>query len=85
MRIECPYCGNRDVSEYSYLGDAMLAERPMGDDPANFTDYVYLRDNPAGPQRELWYHASGCRSWLQVTRDTRTHVISSVTLKAPHA
>ena len=41
-------------------------------------DYVYLRDNPAGTIRELWYHASGCRSWLVVTRDTRTHAIESV-------
>jgi hypothetical protein len=24
-------------------------------------DYVYLRDNPAGPHRELWQHVSGCR------------------------
>ena len=39
-------------------------------------DYVYLRDNPAGPHRELWYHAGGCRAWLIVGRDTRTHAIS---------
>ena len=35
-------------------------------------DYVYLRDNPAGAHRELWYHGAGCRAWLVVTRDTRT-------------
>ena len=29
-------------------------------------NYVYLRDNPAGPTRELWYHAAGCRAWLVV-------------------
>jgi len=36
---------------------------------------IYLRDNPAGPNDELWYHASGCRSWLRVTRHTQTHEI----------
>ena len=41
-------------------------------------DYVYLRDNPAGPHRELWQHVSGCRAWLVVTRDTRTHEILRV-------
>ena len=41
-----------------------------------FTDYVYLRDNPAGSFREYWYHAQGCRRWLIVERDTRTHEIS---------
>ncbi len=40
------------------------------------TDYVYLRDNPAGAHRELWYHGAGCRSWLVVARDTRTHQIA---------
>ena len=41
-------------------------------------DYVYLRDNPAGRHRDLWYHGSGCRTWLVVTRDTRTHEIFGV-------
>ncbi len=43
---------------------------------AQWHDYVYLRDNPAGPHRELWQHVSGCRAWLVVTRDTRTHEIA---------
>jgi methylglutamate dehydrogenase subunit B len=37
---------------------------------------VYLRDNPAGVNRELWQHVRGCRRWLVVTRDTRSHAIS---------
>jgi sarcosine oxidase subunit delta len=60
-------------------GDAAL-RRPQADAPdAAFHDYVYLRDNPAGPYRELWFHAAGCHSWLIVERDTRTHEIRSVT------
>ena len=79
MRIECPCCGCRDSSEFSYLGDAGKV-RPEGlDAPVEaMLDYVYLRDNPAGALRELWYHGLGCRSWLVVDRDTRTHAISRV-------
>ena len=77
MRIPCPYCGPRDAHEFAYLGDGTLT-RP---DPAapdageRFFDYVYLRDNPAGAHTELWFHASGCRQWLKVGRDTLTHAI----------
>ena len=39
---------------------------------------LYLRDNRAGAHRELWYHGSGCRCWLVVSRDTRDHAITAV-------
>ena len=81
MRITCPFCGERDAEEFSILGDA-APPRPdpaAPDAEARFFEYVYLRDNPAGPHREFWYHSAGCHSWLVVTRDTRTHTIESVT------
>jgi methylglutamate dehydrogenase subunit B len=84
MRIACPHCGARDMREFTYLGDAAVA-RPdpsVPDALERFTEYVYFRDNPAGPHRELWYHASGCQAWLVVTRDTRTHEILSVESRA---
>jgi heterotetrameric sarcosine oxidase delta subunit len=82
MRITCPYCGPRDVAEFTYLGDGTL-RRPDPAAPgaaAAFHDYVYLRDNPAGRHTELWYHAGGCRSWLRAVRDTRTHAFESAAL-----
>ena len=54
MRIPCPYCGERDVHEFVYRGDAAPV-RPTSDE--GFYDYVYLRDNFAGAMREHWYHA----------------------------
>jgi len=83
MIINHPLLGPRDANEFVYLGDASLINRPNWQD-ANaaelFHDYVYLRDNPAGEHRELWYHEQGDRSWLIVTRNTLTHEISKVEL-----
>jgi methylglutamate dehydrogenase subunit B len=80
MRIRCPHCGDRDSREFVYLGDA-APTRPNPNAPdalEQFTTYVYLRDNPAGPHREFWYHAAGCQAWLVVTRNTATHDILAV-------
>ena len=78
MLIPHPLLGLRDSSEFTYLGDASLIDRPdwrAEGAVARFHDYLYLRDNPAGPHRELWFHEQGDRSWLVVTRDTTTHEI----------
>ena len=72
MRIPCPFCGDRDAAEFVYRGDASPV-RPADDE--GVYDYVYLRENPVGPLREHWYHAQGCRQWLVVVRDTRSHEI----------
>jgi sarcosine oxidase subunit delta len=77
MRIPCPFCGERDLAEFVYYGDANYRRPAAGTDSAarEFYDALYLRVNPAGPHAEWWYHASGCRSWLKVTRNTLTHEI----------
>ncbi|MET0599726.1 MAG: sarcosine oxidase subunit delta [Mesorhizobium sp.] len=84
MRITCPFCGERDLGEFTYLGDA-APQRPLGASGVPgpeleeaFYDYVYLRDNPAGLLREHWYHGGGCRAWLIATRDTRSHAFQAV-------
>ena len=83
MIINHPLLGPRDSVEFVYLGDASLMNRP-DPDPENpdraqaFYEYGYLRDNPAGAHREIWFHEGGDRSCLVVTRDTTTHEITSV-------
>ncbi|MFK7869374.1 MAG: sarcosine oxidase subunit delta [Roseobacter sp.] len=81
MIINHPLLGPRDAAEFTYLGDARLLDRPDGmatGAAEAFFDYQYIRDNPAGEHRELWYHEAGDRSWLVVTRNTVTHEISKV-------
>ena len=57
------------------------ATRPQAEDVVKkFSEYMYLRDNPAGKHREIWYHEQGDRSWLVVTRNTLTHEITEVEL-----
>ncbi|XSG83037.1 MAG: sarcosine oxidase subunit delta [Methyloligella sp. ZOD6] len=83
MIIDHPLLGPRDSAEFVYLGDASLIERPdwQAENAQDaFHDYLYLRDNPAGEHRELWFHEQGDRSWLVVTRNTITHEITKVEL-----
>ncbi len=82
MRIKCPVCGERPLEEYAYRGDAKVQRpRTHAPDQANaWHDYVYLRDNPKGRQKEHWRHSGGCGAWLVVDRDTYTHEIFSVRL-----
>ena len=74
MRIKCPLCGERDVREFHYRGSAKLMDRPTTDaGQAAFHEYVYARQNPAGNNRELWFHEMGCRSGVVAERNMSTH------------
>lgn len=79
MIINCPYCGPRDLSEFTYQGDAArIRPDPASTDRAAWDAWVYDRANPAGRHQEYWQHSGGCRAHLKVTRDTLTHVVAAV-------
>ncbi len=81
FQITCPFCGNRDHSEFQYGGDAARTCPGQNDtDMDTWSDYVFMRDNPVGPHTEYWQHVRGCRSWLVVSRHTASHEITNVTL-----
>ena len=85
MLITCPYCGPRDLSEYSYQGDGLRTRPdPVSTDQQAWNAYVYDRLNPAGEHTEIWQHSGGCRAHLSVTRSTLTHAISSVRFAWEH-
>ncbi len=78
--IECPWCGPRDESEFGYGGEAHI-QRPA--DPSALSDeawadYLFMRKNTRGRHLEQWSHASGCRRWFNLQRDTVTNEIVSV-------
>ena len=83
MRIPCPLCGSRDRREFSVMGAQDYLHRPAPDAPPEAWDnHLHLRDNPAGPTQELWYHEAGCGAWLVIDRNTVTHEIAAVALVA---
>jgi methylglutamate dehydrogenase subunit B len=80
MLIGCPHCGTRPLDEFTFMGDA-TPQRPQSSNPESMEQwfaYVYQRDNPNGRLKEYAHHSGGCRSWLVVTRDTRTHEVFEV-------
>ena len=82
MRIPCPYCGERGTRASSPISATRLSIAPIRaaatprrpPSRAGSTTSTCATTPPA-PHRELWYHGHGCRAWLVVTRDTRTHAI----------
>jgi sarcosine oxidase subunit delta len=75
MRLNCPYCGSRDIREFSYRGAAELSRPGTGASADEWESFLHLRDNPAGPTRELWHHGGGCSAWVVVERNTQTHEV----------
>ena len=74
MRIPLPVCGERDIQEFSCLGDATRRRPDPEAGEAAFADYVYLRDNPAGRHREFVVsrrRLPGLAGGGGVTRDTK--------------
>jgi sarcosine oxidase subunit delta len=80
MRINCPFCGERDRREFYYKGSDDYLSRPEEGDQEGLHAYLHLRDNPTGVTRDLWQHEAGCAAWLVVARNVTTHEILSVEL-----
>lgn len=90
MRINCPYCGPRDETEFTCGGEAHI-QRPRSParcSDAEWGDYLFTRRNPRGVHHERWCHTYGCGQWFHLARHTVTHAIERVYSMAevpPHA
>jgi sarcosine oxidase, subunit delta len=79
LKINCPHCGERNETEFSYGGEADIV-RPK--DPDTLSDeewahYVFFKKNTMGELKELWHHADGCRTWFSLTRNTLTNEVQA--------
>ena len=84
MHIPCPICGERDVGEFTYGGDATVTRPPMSEtDPAVWNQFVYDRENPRGEHLEFWQHTGGCRAWFKLRRNVLTHQVGESELLGP--
>ena len=78
IRIKCPYCGERDHSEFTYGGDGSIVYPSLDAPTEEWVSAIFFRENIYGLQTETWHHTNGCRLWLKVKRSTITHEIYSI-------
>lgn len=74
LLVPCPWCGPRPENEFCYSGQAHLARPadPAAVSNADWSAYLYLRDNPKGRHTERWRHQHGCGRFFNCVRDTVT-------------
>jgi len=77
FQIECPNCGTRGVWEFHYGGAAGKSRPPLSAEAAEWTDYIYNKENLRGVQTEWWTHRSACKLWFLVERNTATNEVLS--------
>ena len=78
IRIKCPFCGERDHSEFTYGGDGSIVYPELDANTEEWVQAIFFRENIYGRQIETWHHSSGCRMWLKIERSTINHEIYSV-------
>lgn len=78
LRIQCPYCGERDEPEFVFGGPLHVTRPAPEVDDAAWTEYLFVRENTAGVQFERWLHAYGCQRWFNIARNTLNHAIVAV-------
>ncbi|MBI5669136.1 MAG: sarcosine oxidase subunit delta [Chloroflexi bacterium] len=82
LLLTCPNCGERNVAEFRFGGEAVKRPAPEDVNRATWADYLYLRRNTNGMQREWWYHTP-CGCWFVAERHTRTQDVSHTAFWSP--
>ncbi len=74
--LNCPNCGPRNVQEFRFGGEHNpRPAAPLAVDNAEWTDYLFLKANKLGVQKEWWYHRAGCRLWFLAERHTQSNQV----------
>jgi len=79
LLINCPYCGERDQSEFSYGG--RIRNYPALDSSASIETWhraIHLHDSSQTPIGEYWHHECGCEQWIEINRDVDSHEMTPV-------
>ncbi len=79
LLINCPHCGERDQSEFSYGG--RYAKYPALDSTASIEKWhraIHLHHSSQNLIREYWYHECGCEQWIEIDRDVDSHEMTPV-------
>ncbi len=77
LHIPCPYCGMRDEVEFAYAGEAHIVRPTNGAEMTDeqWADYLFNRKNIKGIHLEQWQHATGCRQYFNVARNSIDNTI----------
>jgi sarcosine oxidase, subunit delta len=80
LLIPCPWCGERDETEFRCGGEAHIARpaQPAALSDDQWADYLFMRSNPKGLHFERWRHVHGCGRWFNLARDTASDRILAV-------
>ncbi len=83
LLVPCPNCGPREVEELRNAGETTTRPREA---PTlrELNEYVYFRDNAAGPHREWWF-CRVCEDWFLADWDTVTNEVARTWLPDPPA
>lgn len=80
--MRCPLNGWRGIDEFAYGGEYSEMPEPDTCDDADWSAYVFLRDNRRGPVAEWWCHLPSAL-WFVALRDTGSgEVIETFTVAA---
>ena len=71
LQVRCPWCGEREETEFSCHGEACVPrpENPDALDDRAWGEYLFFKENVKGLTWERWEHAFGCRRWFVALRD----------------
>ena len=74
--LNCPNCGPRNVAEFRFGGEV----NPRPKDPAALSDaewshFLFMRQNVLGVETEWWYHRAGCGLWFLAERHTHSNQV----------
>lgn len=71
LLLTCPNCGvTAEETEFHAGGEAHLKRFGPGSSDAEFSDYLFQRENPKGVHFERWRHVYGCGKWFHAARCT---------------
>jgi sarcosine oxidase subunit delta len=85
LLLTCPNCGERNITEFRFGGEVKRRPKEPEENAANsaWVDYLYLKENILGVQKEWWYHRAGCGLWFLAERHTKTQVVERTYLWEP--
>jgi sarcosine oxidase subunit delta len=77
IRIPCPWCGPRNVSEFRHHGEVTKRPDPSNTNEDEWRRYLYFRRNSSGWVEETWHHTAGCRRFFKIQRNATTNQTSA--------